>query len=483
MDALEIAKRLDLKQNVTIRVIDEATNKVVCEHVGHNAATNSMLTGIAHYLLGDGTLNQGSDMLTSWVPQYISLGTMGLTNQESETYIDEELDMEVTVPSGIGTTLPAPDNATTEEKTLNEELRFTEYLNQCPGFGADGYDENTNNDRKYFGLGLPYDDRPSLKKQDFFTFTSESGRSFRLSTIPASDIMEITIYPDGVVNQDTHNTSINREVLPSDQYSISGDTVTINDGWSITEGSRIAIIYEISGDEAAVCELIDSTSLRSKITYRGMVPEVQSELPGTLDIIYSTFVSLGQLAKYRGDKDYIYITEAGLWSKPSYTGGGDNGLLAGYRIMPSDDEVHTLGVEDYFQYSTDVVEYKLDMPAIQIDSISLNNIVVPESNYVLTTKVDETTGATTYWVTFTTSLENAGTLIVIYRTGDTSGTWKDMSISDNRRLVQKSIIRIGAGQVAQIIWKIQLGGLEQLEGLRYIYPSQYPEDVWIVWNS
>ena len=27
MDALEIAKRLDLKQNVTIRVIEEATNK------------------------------------------------------------------------------------------------------------------------------------------------------------------------------------------------------------------------------------------------------------------------------------------------------------------------------------------------------------------------------------------------------------------------------------------------------------------------
>jgi hypothetical protein len=58
-----------------------------------------------------------------------------------------------------------------------------------------------------------------------------------------------------------------------------------------------------------------------------------------------------------------------------------------------------------------------------------------------------------------------------------------MSISDNRRLVQKSIIRIGEGQVAQIIWKLQLGGLEQLDGLRYLYPSQYPEDVWIVWNS
>ena len=58
---LDIIKRLDVKQNVTIRVIDEATGKVVQEHIGHNAATNSLLTGIAHYLMGDGVLNQSQD--------------------------------------------------------------------------------------------------------------------------------------------------------------------------------------------------------------------------------------------------------------------------------------------------------------------------------------------------------------------------------------------------------------------------------------
>jgi hypothetical protein len=53
-----------------------------------------------------------------------------------------------------------------------------------------------------------------------------------------------------------------------------------------------------------------------------------------------------------------------------------------------------------------------------------------------------------------------------------------MTIKENREKVQKSIIRIGVNQVAQVVWKIQLGGLEQLNGLRYLYPPQYPEDVW-----
>jgi hypothetical protein len=474
MDALEIAKRLDLKQNVTIRVIEEATNKVVCEHVGHNAATNSLLTGIAHYLLGDGTLNQGSDMLTTWVPQYISLGTMGLTSQDSETYLDDELDMEVTVPAGIGVTLPAPDNATDEEKSLNAKLRFTEYLNQCPGFGADGYDINTNNDREYFGLGLPYDERPTMQKQDFFSGDG-SNRSFTVSTTPTS-IVSVTIYPDGVVNQDIHDTSVVRQVLPSGDYHLENDTVVIEDNVSApVAGSRIAIIYTVDATEAATCELIDSTSLRSKINFRNIIPEVQSEIPGTLDIIFSAFISTGQLSKYRGDNDYIYITEAGLWSKPSYNNSGDNGLLAGYRIMPSDDQVNTLGVEDQFNADGTTTEFTLSKNAIQIDSVTLDNVIIPTSEYTLDAEANK--------LVFTEQAPTSGTLIVVYRTGDMTGTWKDMSISDNRRLVQKSIIRIGEGQVAQIIWKLQLGGLEQLDGLRYLYPSQYPEDVWIVWNS
>ena len=72
---IEIGKSLGLKYNVSIRILDEATGKVVSEHVGHNAATNTLLTGIGHYLAGEGIINQG-EILRGWIPQYISLGTM-----------------------------------------------------------------------------------------------------------------------------------------------------------------------------------------------------------------------------------------------------------------------------------------------------------------------------------------------------------------------------------------------------------------------
>ena len=132
-----IAKRIDMKHNVSIRVIDEATGKVVSEHSGHNAATNSLLTGIAHYLVGDGVLNQG-EILGLWVPQYISLGTMGLINQDED---------EDGLPAGVGEILGT------------EQDRFIDYMMKCPGYGADGYDSNINNNRKYLGLGPTFDSR------------------------------------------------------------------------------------------------------------------------------------------------------------------------------------------------------------------------------------------------------------------------------------------------------------------------------------
>ena len=77
--ALQAAKNLGIKYNVSIRVIDEPTGRVVSEHVGHNAATNTLLTGIAHYLAGESLTGQVSSIMHQWIPQYISLGTMGLT--------------------------------------------------------------------------------------------------------------------------------------------------------------------------------------------------------------------------------------------------------------------------------------------------------------------------------------------------------------------------------------------------------------------
>ena len=120
-------RHIEMNHNVTFVVRNKDTMKIENVHVGHNAATNSLLLGIAHYLTGDGILNQGWHLLSSYVPKYISLGTMGLINQESD---------ENGLPAGIG------------DVAGDEQERFKDYMLQVPGYGADGYDGNLNNNRK-----------------------------------------------------------------------------------------------------------------------------------------------------------------------------------------------------------------------------------------------------------------------------------------------------------------------------------------------
>ena len=284
------SRRLDIKHNVTFNVYDEATGKLVSHHEGHNASTNSLLTGIGHYLTGDGILNQGTDLLSMYVPKYISVGTMGLYSQEE----DEE-----GLPAGVG---DAP--GATEEET------FIAYLQHCPGFGADGYDASVNNGRTFMGLGLPFKNRPVV-------------------------------------------------------------------------------------DKTIQCELISESYPRAEITYREIVPENTSELPKTIDIVFSGMISVGALNKFREpDKEYVFISEAGLWSKRDWEDSGDNGLLAGYRICPPSEE-----------------------------------------------------------------------------------NW-DMEDPANRRILKENIIKVGKNQIVQIIWKIQLGGIEQLGNLNQLYPI-YHEQEWI----
>lgn len=526
-DPLEIVKRLDFKQNVTIRVIDEPTGKVVQEHVGHNAATNSLLTGIAHYLIGDGVLNQAGDMLSSWVPQYISLGTMGLTSQDNEdglpigigytpvayeqtsnsflcydqkttysirsassvleVYLNEVETSNYTLDYNNNTItfnpIPADgtsvrivlNQATEEEKELNTQLRYEEYINQAPGFGADGYDAYTNNNREWFGLGYPYSDKPAKLSQDFYN----AGDNYILTVDPISEdkdsVISVTIYPDGVINQDIHDTSVTRIVLSVDDYELGYNDnnqyeVFISDSVIIPSESRIAIIYLVDSKDAVNCELINIDTLRSKITYRNIIPEVQSEIPNTIDIIFSAFISTGALKEFRGDNDYIFITEAGLWSKSYWNNSGDNGLLAGYRIMPTDDEAADIGVQETFTGDGVTTSFTFTNTALAITSVTVDNVLVTEYN------LDSNTNQ----IVFIEAPSDGANIIIVYKT---TNSWKDMSKTENREAVQKNIIRIGKNQVAQIIWKLQLGGLEQLNGLRYIYPSQYPEEVWNVWTT
>ena len=258
IDALQCAKDLGINYNVTFRVLDAATGNLVSEFVGHNQATNSMLTGIAHYLRGDGILNQAQHMLSRHIPRYISLGTMGLVSQDEEIvavptpsgveYVNTGL------PAGIGDRMYENDGRTPR----SEAARFQAYIDTMPGYGADGYDVNRNNGRTKMGLGPMFANRASA-------------------------------------NTDTPRT--------------------------------------------VDCELISDTFPRAAITYREIVPETHAEIPETIDIIYSAMISTGALAQFREpDKDYIFITEAGLWSDDVWSSSASNGLLAGYRIAPPDEK-------------------------------------------------------------------------------------------------------------------------------------------------
>lgn len=308
MGVLNIAKNLGIKHNVCIRVIDEVTGSVVSEHEGHNAATNSMLTGIGHYLAGEGMFGQG-ELLDPWIPKYISLGTMGLINQ------DEDEDH---LPAGIGV-VPG-----------TEEERFQDYMNKCPGFGSDGYDLNMMNNREYPGLGPTFPNRASAQ--------------------------------------------------------------TIN------------------------CELINAGFKRSPVTFRNVVPEYQAEQPKTIDVVFSAMISTGALAQFREPgRDYIFITEMGLWAQQDWNDSGENGLLAGYRIIPPNED-----------------------------------------------------------------------------------NW-DMANPENRKVLKKNILRVGVNQIVQIIWKIQIGAVDQIKTacpgrlewefwdppvdqlIWWIYPEEDPPIYAIIW--
>lgn len=240
-------KNMRIDHNVQFRIFDRATGMLVKTYEGHNQATNSMLTGIAHYLCGDGIFNQGYEMLSMFAPRYISLGTMGLMNQEE--------DPETHLPTGISGYGEA-EQGTEESDEEYETRRFLSYMKQTPSYGADGYYTSTslNNGRPYLGIGPAFADRT--------------------------------------------------------------DSGTIN------------------------CELISPSFPRAQISYRSITPESSSELPETIDIMYSAMVSTGALAQFREPgKDYIFITEAGLWS--GKTADPDNlgrGLLAGYRIVPPNEQ-------------------------------------------------------------------------------------------------------------------------------------------------
>jgi len=238
MSLIEASKNLGMRDNVLLQVIDQGTGKIVQRAVGHNSATDTLVSGICHYLIGDGVLNQGPYSLGRYIPKYISLGTIGLPTQEYEDVSG------VQVPAFIG---EGSVGSTSEAEQVSN------YISHLPGFGADGTSTSLNNGRSYFGLGPQFG----------------------------------------------------------------------------TEGTTL---------ESGV-ELSNGSFPRVPISFRQVLSSSQSERAKTVDAIFSAMISSSTLKSMRNpENDYIFISEAGLWSSKDYISGSENGLLAGYRILPTSSE-------------------------------------------------------------------------------------------------------------------------------------------------
>ena len=272
----------------------------------------------------------------------------------------------------------------------NETESFTKYMTERPGYGADGYDENLNNGRKYAGLGWAWSGYDIFDEYLQDSVMSYNGKLYKAKNKQTPDEFRGLFIPFDLNNWE----EVSEEYQPN--------------GW----------------------ELISPSFPRTLISYRDIVPETESEFPETVDLVLSALISTGALKQFReDDKDYIFITEAGLWSRPdfvcnainSYTNYGvdENGLLAGYRIVPPNEE-------NWY------------MVADNIPDNIIEKYIEKHPEYA-DTDVDEL---------------------------------KNIIAEENRNILKSQIIRVGRNQVVQVIWKIQIGSIDQfaqIEDLRKKY--------------
>lgn len=418
------SRSMGVVNNVCIRVLDERTHEVIQEHVGHNSATNSLLFGIARHLTGDAWYDEthgmrpGAPLLSNYIPRYISLGTMGLINQHQDR---------AGLPAGIGVALPdiadaaykalvdamvaaksaletalanldddckyypacsaceqcttcsdrlrakkqavvdaqaAYDTAYDEVIEYSESQRFKDYMATRPGYGADGYDVNQNHNRQYLGLGYAYTSYDTTAQYKVGARTSYCG----------------TVY---VCSRDTAD--------PAGAFNTAC--------WQVDD----TILQPTTENASVNIELISPSFPRTAISYRDIVPEYEAELPKTIDVIFSAMISTGALKQFRPEgQDFIFITEAGLWSKRTWEDSGENGLLAAYRIGPPNEK-------NWMMSADDVRAYMQDHPDFQLPSG-----YTPESYAVY-----------------------------------------------NRQLLKQNVLKVGKNQVVQVIWKIQLGSIDE----------------------
>lgn len=503
MELREANKNLGIRHNVSFRVIDAESGRVVSTHKGHNSATNSLLTGIGHYLKGDGVLNQGWEMLSAYVPRYISLGTMGLLSQDEDAdglpsgvgdknyfgvvygaLSDEQLEgigkklrvgTELTdhldwtgpggKPDGISDGIEGDITPDSDDPSLvevngtdlitpedQELLRYIDYLTHSPGFGADGYDPNLNNGRLLEGLGPMFQDRAYGSKN-----------------------------LDDLVDHEVDNELIILSASNKRKYSWSHDF-------------NIAI----NGNKCRVCgHAYEGKSQRFTIVFNCTLDVAGNY---TLEILNLPAADLTYKGTYRTDGNRVYLAPP--------KSGNTKDIDSGWKVFEADfsswwriEDIEDGSWAPMYYYPAPTLNCELISPSFPRAQISFRD-VVPEMEAEFPKTIDVifsamiSTGALAQFrepgrdYVFITEAglwaqkdwigggDNG--LLAGYRIAPPNKENWDMSKPENRRILQEQIIKVKKNQVVQVIWKIQLGSIDQFEGIEALYPAENRPQ-WIEW--
>lgn len=508
---LDIAKNLGITQNVSIRVIDKDTGKVVSEHSGHNSATNSLITGIGHYLIGEGIFNQGYEMLHKYVPLYISLGTMGLLSQEE----DEE-----GLPKDVGV-MPDPDDKDDEDSQkaiadyfkylekydliLNGHQEVTEYGDavEDPDPEHEGYtiprlqtdvditvddeyvEEYTyraytyppNNDKEYIEALL--EDTQTYQPQVEYC-------TYYVNLIDTGEVDEYgnkIIVPETKLVEDPDNPGHEREVPV----------------WTIAKGLKgieeaISVLRQCPYCTSGTCEMgpkcLECVFPEKKILIDAL-EDIRSKWTAELEAVEIKLAdAYDDLEEIRYNK---YLDEC-----PGYGADGsctprseDNNFRKYFGLGPAyadrPDQTKTIDCElmsDRFHrqqisFRQIVPEYQSEFKntidvvfSAMITTGALKEFREPGKNYVFITEAG--LWSDPEWSSTDTNGENG--LLAGYRIAPADSEKWDMSKPENRKALRSSILKVGLNQVVQVVWKLQIGGVDQFEGMRDIFTQKKYQD-------
>jgi hypothetical protein len=454
--------------NVTIKVIDEATGMVVQKHSGQNSVTTTLLEGIAHYLQGYGLDHQGA-LLKDHIPQFISLGTMGLRGYNAQLFEldDSRVDELNTLhfPADVPTRKQVPRLSSIHGGEFTGNVPDRNYFTHAPGFDADIRAEAVmynldNNERRVSGIGHPY----AQIVEDFV-----EGYEFVEPTVLPHGAGSTTLYvevesstqfrvgdeinwrtPNGQVgNPVNFITAIDHEAKELWIQNRIGEILPAGTALFVTTNGRenyrriddnnkenlcgnpgcdctcpccndISEGGDVPSPLPLECELVTHQHNRVPIIARRAFYPLSrtdgmntAEAVRSIDVVYTALISLGALKAFRGNRDYIFITECGLWAN---RWNGDK--------YPTSDQIPA-SLRGKFKASADMLAGYRIFPAGWTPQDLTDNLV---DIHNITNQPVTITPAQRY--------------------------------QRRMRQLQRSILRVGRGQVVQVEWKVQLLALD-----------------------